>query len=181
VKPRTVRLPDSRVWLRVADPEWADPLDPSYARRTGGRWNPPGSVATLYLNGDVVTARLQIERLLAGSPVRLDDLDDEAYILVAAMLPRAQMSADATSEAGLRALQLPKSYPCDPSIPGAGGVGQTPSTGLLEICDRLGRPWPGRSGGPASGAKGMRQTACSGPEGRIGNGDDNSHCYCELS
>ena len=115
MKPRTVRLPDSRVWLRVADPKWADPLDPSYARRTGGRWNPPGSFATLYLNGDVVTARLQIERMLAGSPVRLDDLDDEAYFLVAAMLPRAQMSADATSEAGLRALQLPKSYPCDPS------------------------------------------------------------------
>jgi hypothetical protein len=99
----------------VADLDWRDPLDPSYARVRGGRWNPPDSHATLYLNGDVVTARSQIERMLVGSPVRMDDLDDEAFVLVAATLPRAQTCADATTAPGLRALDLPASYPLDES------------------------------------------------------------------
>jgi len=108
-----VRLPDDRVWLRAADPAWDDPLDPSHARDRGGRWNPPGSFPAVYLNGDVATARMQIERMLAGSPVTVDDLDDEAYVLVAATLPDAQTCADATTAAGLRSLGLPDSYPRD--------------------------------------------------------------------
>lgn len=115
MKPRAVPLPDGRVWLRLADPEWSDPLDPSYARERGGRWNPPDSFATLYLNGDVATGRMQIERMLAGSPVHADDLDDHAYVLVAATLPRGQTCADATTPAGLRALALPATYPRDAS------------------------------------------------------------------
>jgi hypothetical protein len=56
---------------------------------------------------------MQIERMLEGSPVHLEDLDDEAYVLVAATLPRAQECADAASQPGLRALRLPDSYPLD--------------------------------------------------------------------
>jgi hypothetical protein len=115
VTPRRVRLPDGRVWLRLAEPEWENPLDPSFATASGGRWNPPGSYAVLYLNGDVQTAQLQIERMLAGSPVHPDDLDDAAYVLVAATLPRSQWSADAVTAPGLRALGLPTTYPRDPS------------------------------------------------------------------
>jgi hypothetical protein len=107
----TVHLPDERVWLRVAEPSWGDPLDPSYARDHGGRWNPPGSFSALYLTGDVATARMQIGRMLVGSPVTVDDLDDEAYVLVAATLPDAQTCADATTAAGLRSLGLPDTYP----------------------------------------------------------------------
>jgi RES domain len=99
------------VWLRVAHPSWNDPLDPSYAREHGGRWNRRGAYATLYLNGDVATVRLQIERMLAGTPVVFDDLDDEAYTLVAARLPRAQICADAVTVGGLRSLGLPRNYP----------------------------------------------------------------------
>lgn len=114
MRARAVRLPDRRVWLRVADPAWRDPLDPSFAQARGGRWNPPGSHATLYLNGDPVTARLQIERLLEGSPVHVEDLDDTAYVMVAATLPRTQTCADATTSAGLSALGLPDTYPRGP-------------------------------------------------------------------
>lgn len=128
MKPREVRLPENRVWLRLADPEWSDPLDPSYAARQGGRWNPPGALATLYLNGDVDTARKQIERMIEGSPVHLDDLDDEAYVLVAATLPQGQVCADATTPAGLRALGLPDTYPQDPR---GGRVGH-------EVCQKVG-------------------------------------------
>ncbi|MGH7573807.1 MAG: RES family NAD+ phosphorylase [Longimicrobiales bacterium] len=114
MKPRTARLPDRRVWLRVADPAWRDPLDLSFAQARGGRWNPPASHATLYLSGDPVTARLQIERLLESSPVHVEDLDDAAYVMVAATLPRTQACADASTSAGLRALGLPDTYPRGP-------------------------------------------------------------------
>lgn len=111
MKAKAVRLPDGRVWLRVAQSNWNNPLDPSYARNRGGRWNAPKSFPVLYLNGDVRTARLQIERMLEGTPVSVDDLDEEAYVLIAARLPKAQICADAVSAEGLRALRLPASYP----------------------------------------------------------------------
>jgi hypothetical protein len=107
-------LAEGHRWLRVADPHWADPLDPSYAATHGGRWNPPGSFATLYLNEDLDTARAQVTALLAGSPVGPDDLD-EGFDLVVATLPRSQEVADAVSEAGLKALGLPRTYPRHPN------------------------------------------------------------------
>lgn len=106
----TAAIPDGHQWLRVADPEWNDPLDPSFAARHGGRWNPPGSFPTLYLNEDLVTARAQVTKLLEGSPVQPDDLD-AGFDLVVARLPRSQTVADATSEEGLGALGLPATYP----------------------------------------------------------------------
>lgn len=108
-------LPEGRVWLRVADPLWADALDPSFAAVTGGRWNPPGSFPVLYLNADVRTARLQIDRLVQDQPFTVDDLEDDAYLLIAVNLPRRQVCADAVSGAGLRSLGLPPSYPLSAS------------------------------------------------------------------
>ncbi len=113
MNPRRVRLPDRRVWLRVADPSWPDPLDGSFAGLHGGRWNPPGSRPVLYLSADVATARLQVDRMLEGTPVVAEDLDDDAFVLAFAILPRTQVCADAVSEAGLKALGLPGSYPLD--------------------------------------------------------------------
>lgn len=109
--PVVTRLPDGHPWLRVADPGWADPLDPSYAEEAGGRWNPPGSFPALYLNADVDTARAQVDRLLQGQPVRPEDLADPGFVLVVATLPRGQEVADAASAEGLRALGLPEEYP----------------------------------------------------------------------
>jgi hypothetical protein len=113
VTPRAVQLPPRRVWLRVADPEWHDPLDPTFAATHGGRWNPPGSHPTLYLNADVATSVHQVERLLTGSPIRPEDLDDEAFVLVAAQIPLRQTAAEAVTEEGLHVLGLPTSYPLD--------------------------------------------------------------------
>jgi hypothetical protein len=67
-----------------------NPLDPSFAQRLGGRWNPPGEYPTLCLNADLATARSQLERMLEGYPAGLDDLDDDAFLLVAARLPERQ-------------------------------------------------------------------------------------------
>lgn len=111
--PRVVRLPDGRVWLRVAKTDWSDPFDTSYAREYGGRWNPPDSFDALYLNGDVRTARLQLVRMLDGYPATIEDLADDAFTLVAARLPRDQRCADAVSSEGLERLGLPPTYPLD--------------------------------------------------------------------
>lgn len=111
--PRTVDLADQRVWLRVADPAWSNPLDPTFAQVKGNRWNAPGTYATLYLNADVITARLQIERMCAGSPVTPEDLADDAYTLVAATIASDQRAADVVTEVGVRAVGLPASYPID--------------------------------------------------------------------
>jgi len=113
VTARTIWLEEGRVWLRVARPSWIDPLDASHAARRGGRWNPPDSFPTLYLNADLETAKLQIVRMLDGYPADIDDLEDDAYTLVAATLPRKQVCADAVRDAGLRTLGLPRSYPLD--------------------------------------------------------------------
>jgi len=111
IRPITELLAERR-WLRVADEEWADPLDPSWAARFGGRWNPPHSFPTLYLNEDLATAQAQISKLLAGQPVEPEDLDPP-YVLVVVALPRRQRVADAATDDGLRGLGLPTSYPND--------------------------------------------------------------------
>ena len=110
MKPLAHSLADGHPWLRVADPAWHDPLDPSYAAEHGGRWNPPGSFPTLYLNEDLTTARAQVTSLLQGSPVQPDDLDD-GFDLVVATLPRSQEVADAMGDEGLERLGLPATYP----------------------------------------------------------------------
>ncbi len=110
IEPLPDRLPDGHRWLRVADESWGDPLDPSFAQQHGGRWNPPGSFPTLYLNEDLRTARAQITHMLEGSPVDPEDLDTP-YVLVTVSLPRSQIAADAVTHAGLGGLGLPPTYP----------------------------------------------------------------------
>jgi hypothetical protein len=105
-------LAERHRWLRVADEAWGNPFDTAFAERHGGRWNPPASFPVLYLNEDLDTARDQIRKLLAGSPVGPEDLDPP-FVLVVARLPGRQIVADAVTDDGLAALGLPKTYPRD--------------------------------------------------------------------
>lgn len=98
--------------LRLADAAWDDPCDPTHAQRHGGRWNPPGSWPTLYLNDDYVTARANIVRLHAGSRVLLDDLRDDApYVLVEVACPDGQRFARLHDDEEVVAAGLPPTYP----------------------------------------------------------------------
>ena len=108
--PETV--PDAHVWWRIADPGWVDPLDSSFAQRHGGRWNPPGSFPALYLNEDLVTAHLNLRTFIARWPYEPEDLrDDTGPLLVGCVLPRRQVVCEAHSPAGVRAADLPETYP----------------------------------------------------------------------
>ena len=109
---RTETLPHRHEWWRIANPAWDNPLDPSYAQRRGGRWNPPSSFPTLYFNEDIVTARLNLRTFIAGWPYEPEDLRDETGpLLVGAYLPRNQRVADVHSREGVAAVNLPASYP----------------------------------------------------------------------
>jgi hypothetical protein len=109
-----VRVPDGHVWLRITRPHYADPFDPGFAQRRGGRWNPPESWPTLYLNHDLATVHAQVRHLFAGRGIEPDDLDDDAPIrLAAATLPGRQRAADAVTDRGVVAVRLAVSYPLD--------------------------------------------------------------------
>lgn len=100
-------------YLRVADPGWADPLSPAYARRRGGRWNPPGSFGAIYLNASLDMARAQVRHKLETRGIRPEDLArDRGPILVHTHVP-ADRYVDATTGAGLRSLGLPGTYSLD--------------------------------------------------------------------
>jgi hypothetical protein len=106
------RLPDIRTWWRIADRAWRDPLDPAFAAARGGRWNPPASFPTLYLNEDLVTARLNLRAFIEQWPYEPEDLRSATGpVLVAASLPRAQDVADIHSREGVAAAGLPRTYP----------------------------------------------------------------------
>lgn len=111
---RRERLADGWTWWRIADPAWKDPLDPSFAARRGGRWNPPDSFPTLYCNEDKATARLNLRAFIAGWPYEPEDLrPDTGPVLVGALLPRAQDVCDVHTPAGVRGAGLPATYPRD--------------------------------------------------------------------
>jgi hypothetical protein len=102
-------------YLRVADPDWDEPLDGSYSARFGGRWNPPGTFAVCYLNRDLATARANarqlLERRLSGLPFVVDDIDpDELPVLIGTDVDDDEV-VDAVTDDGCSDLGLPRSYP----------------------------------------------------------------------
>lgn len=110
----TETLADGRAWLRIADQAWQDPLDPTFAQQAGGRWNPPGSWPTLYLNEDLVTARLNLRAFIEDWPYEPEDLrSDTGPHLATAMLPRRQEVADVHTPEGVADVGLPPTYPVD--------------------------------------------------------------------
>ncbi|MGB0114624.1 MAG: RES family NAD+ phosphorylase [Ilumatobacteraceae bacterium] len=110
----TTHVPDGHVWLRLTRPDYADPFDTAYAQRAGGRWNPPDSWPTLYLNDDLVTVHAQVRHMFTGRGIEPADLDDDAPIrLAAATLPGRQQVADVVSPEGVSSVGLPDSYPLD--------------------------------------------------------------------
>lgn len=109
-----ILLDDGHIWLRIARPHYGDPLDPSHAQERGGRWNPPRSWPTLYLNRDLSTVHAQVRHLFVDRGVDPDELADDAPIhLAAATLPEAQRVANVVSAEGVATVGLPTAYPLD--------------------------------------------------------------------
>ena len=101
-------------YLRVAEPDWDDPLDPGYALVVGGRWNAPGSYPVLYLTATLGAARANAdlkfsEQLALG--ISLDLLDPSVLPDLIEVEVPAGTALDLISDDGLRAVGLPVTYP----------------------------------------------------------------------
>ncbi len=100
-------------YVRVADPAWKEPLSGAFARAAGGRWNPPGAFAVVYLNADVPTARANVLARFAGLPYGPEDLEPSAApVLVSTELDHED-HVDVLSDEGCVAVGLPRTYPLD--------------------------------------------------------------------
>jgi RES domain-containing protein len=100
-------------YLRVADPDWLDPLDPRHAQLRGGRWNPPDSFPVVYLCGSIEVARANVYRKLEGQPYGPEDLDPRAAPILVATRVREGRFADLVTARGLSSAGLPATYPLD--------------------------------------------------------------------
>jgi hypothetical protein len=108
---RTVRR--GGAYNRLAEPDWRDPLDTRFSKENGGRWNAPGSYGVLYLNATERVARLQVDHKLDGHPYGIEDLDpSEQHDLLDVAVTETD-ALDLVSDDGLRAVDLPTSYPLD--------------------------------------------------------------------
>ena len=100
-------------YLRVADPDWEDPLAGAFAARAGGRWNPPGAFEVVYLCRSAAVARANVHRRLADQPYGPEDLEPKSgAVLVTTAVPTRRY-VDAVTARGLASLGLPRSYPLD--------------------------------------------------------------------
>lgn len=101
------------LYYRLGDPDWIDPLDGTYSKERGGRWNPPNSFAVVYLNASEETARANVRRRFEPQPFSPDDLlDDRLPELVDSIVP-ADDVVDVLSDEGCLSIGLPVSYPLD--------------------------------------------------------------------
>lgn len=100
-------------YLRVADADWADPLDPSFAQATGGRWNAPNAYPVLYLNADERTARANVRAKFDGLPYGPEDLDPaDAPHLVDVAVPDGE-ACELRTDASLTQAGLAATYPLE--------------------------------------------------------------------
>ena len=101
------------VYVRVADPDWDDPLSGAFAKARGGRWNAPGAFPVVYLNADERVARANVLHRFDGLPYGPEDLEPSAApALVSTVVPEDEF-VDVISEAGCEAVGLPPTYPVD--------------------------------------------------------------------
>ena len=101
-------------YLRVADPEWDNPLDGRYAAERGGRWNPPQSFPVVYLNRELATAQANVLRRYVGLPYGPELLDPaEAPVLIQTTVDAADY-VDIVTDAGCVEADLPATYPHNP-------------------------------------------------------------------
>lgn len=87
-------------YYRVAKPEWVDPLDLSFSKVHGGRWNPPGDFGALYLGGSEEVAAANARRQHRGRAIGLFDLRPERRpVLVTVEVPEGTV-LDAVTPGG---------------------------------------------------------------------------------
>jgi hypothetical protein len=99
------------LYFRVCDPSWADPLDTAFSKHHGGRWNAPEAFGVLYLNATIAVAAGNARRAYEGEIATLFDLLPEQRPDLQLVTVSPLRAVDAVTQAGLRSLRLPNTYP----------------------------------------------------------------------
>lgn len=99
----------------MCDPSWRDPLETSYAKTHGGRWNPPGEFGALYLCATILVAAANARRNYENEIATLYDLLPEQRPDLQRVEVKPASFVDVVTPAGIRALHLPASYPLNVS------------------------------------------------------------------
>lgn len=98
-------------YYRVVDPSYSNPLETSYAKTAGRRWNPAGEFGALYLCATITVAAANARYQFVGRAVKLFDLLPAARPeLVMVDVPRLDV-VDVVTAHGVAAVGLPPNYP----------------------------------------------------------------------
>lgn len=108
-----ISTPIGATYLRLADPDWADPVDATFALEAGGRWNAPGTHPVLYLNADLATARANVAARFVGLPYGPEDLAPGAGPHLVDVAVPDRIAWELRSDEGLAEVGLPTTYPDD--------------------------------------------------------------------
>jgi RES domain-containing protein len=104
-------------YYRVVDRTSIDPLDTSYSKASGGRWNPPREFGALYLFATPSVAAANARCQFTRRAINLFDLLPAARPeLVTVDVPRIS-ALDVVTARGVRAAGLPATYPYGVSWP----------------------------------------------------------------
>lgn len=105
------RIIRSGTYFRVFKPDWNDPLDTSFSKETGGRWNAPGKFGVLSLCASLAVAAANARKQHSARAIRLFDLRPERRpSLLQVNVPNGSV-LDVVSEIGVREARLPADYP----------------------------------------------------------------------
>jgi RES domain-containing protein len=98
-------------YYRVVDPSYFNPLDTSYPKTAGRRWNPPGEFGALYLCATIAVAAANARHQFMGRAIKLFDVLPAARPeLVTVDVPNLDV-VDVVTPRGVAAVGLPPGYP----------------------------------------------------------------------
>jgi RES domain-containing protein len=98
-------------FFRVVHPSWRDPLDTSYSKVHGGRWNGAGEFGVLYLCATILVAAANARKTYEGEIATLYDLLPEARPDLQYVDVKRSAFVDVATDSGIRAIHLPATFP----------------------------------------------------------------------
>ncbi len=99
------------LFFRVCDPEWVSPLNTSFNKERGGRWNPPGKFGLLHLNATVRVAAANARKHFEDEMHTLFDLRSDYRPVLYDVAVRRSEFVDCVTDDSLRNAGLSAEYP----------------------------------------------------------------------
>lgn len=127
-----IRIARSGRYFRVANPLWIDPLDPSYAKRYGGRWTPKGQFGALYLNAGIDVAAANARWQHRDRAIQLFDLRPESRPALITLAFEPHEVVDVVTGAGLADIGFPSTYPIGVSHAKCHAIARTAYAGEIQ-------------------------------------------------